>query len=110
MPTEAIGKKILFHNTMPTNSSILSRLQIAELHPEKQEEILKRLQSIIHKRIAIKVSERLLDQDTENREGNEEVLEMIKAKIPDFDELVASTSAETIDEFADSIKRAPITT
>ena len=88
---------------MLTKDDIIATLKIYSLPSEKQDEIIQRLESIIQQKVALKTAEVLKDQEIPENSSDEEFLNIMRQKIPHFDQLVKDISVTTVNDFVKAI-------
>ena len=84
---------------MLTKDDIVSKLNIGNLPSEKQDDVIRRLESIIQRRIVLKTATIIGGKDILETMSDSEMLKVLRKKIPNLDVIVEDVSVKTIQDF-----------
>ncbi len=90
------------------NQDVLEKLSLNDLPEARKNEILAQLDQLVEAQVALAISEKL-DEATQQKLDDlvdngtpEQVLEVIKQNIPDYDAMVTKIAENTINELANN--------
>jgi hypothetical protein len=89
-------------------SDLFSQLSLQGLSEDKKNELLLQFDQLVEARVALAISEKLSEEANNQLDGlvesgtPEQVLELIKQHIPDYDELVNKIAQDSLDELVNN--------